>query len=261
MLTKVCLVKAIVFPVVMHGYESWTIKKAEHLKNWCFWTVVLEKTLESPLDCKEIQPVHPRGNQSWIFIRRIDAEDETPIVRPPDAKNWLIGKGPDARKDWRHENGMTEDEMVGWHHWLDEHEFEQAPGVGDGQGSLVCMACMDPSPQGHKESDMTEWLNWIEGTRNSFKWKWSEVTWSCLTFCDPVDCSPPGSSVHGILQERIWEWVAISFSRDLPDPGIEPRSPALQADALPSEPPGNPRNSFKHFYNSGVFPSHDKTYL
>ena len=128
-------------------------------KNWCFWTVVLEKTLESPLDCKEIQQVNPRGNQSWIFIGRTDAEAEPPILWPPDVKNWLIRKDPDAGKDWRQEKkGTTEDKMVRWHHWLYGHEFEQAPGVGDGQGSLACC-----SPCGCKESDMTERLNWTEG--------------------------------------------------------------------------------------------------
>ena len=113
--------------------ESWA------QKNWCFWTVVLEKTFKSPLDCKETQPVHPKGNQSWIFIWRIDAEVEAPILWPPDMKNWLIGKDPDVGKDWRQEEkGMTEDEKVGWHHWLDGHEFEQALGDGDWQGSLEC---------------------------------------------------------------------------------------------------------------------------
>ena len=112
--------------------ESWG------LKNWCFWTVVLEKTLESPLDCKEIQPIYTKGNQSWIFIGQTNAEAETPIVWPPDAKNWLIWKGPNPGKDWRQEEKeSTEDEMVGWHHQLDGHEFEQALGVGDGQGSLA----------------------------------------------------------------------------------------------------------------------------
>ena len=122
--------------------------------NWCFCTVVLEKTLESPLDYKEIQPFNPKGNQSWIFIGRTDVAAETPILWPPDAKNWLTGKDPDAGKDWRwKEKGITEDEMVGWHHRLNGHEFEQAPGVGEGQGSLVCC-----SPWGHKESDTTEQL-------------------------------------------------------------------------------------------------------
>ena len=131
--------------------ESWV------LKNWCFWAVVLEKMLENPLDCKEIKLVSPEGNQSWIFIGQTVAEAETAILWPPDVKNWLIGKDSDAGKDWRQEKGMTEDEMVGWHHWLDGHEFEQAPGVGDGQGSLACC-----SPWGRKESDTTEPLNWTE---------------------------------------------------------------------------------------------------
>ena len=132
--------------------ESW------EMKNWCFWTVVLEKTLESPWDSKEIQPVNPKGNQPWIFIERTDAEAETPILWPPDVKNWLTGKDPDAGKDWRQEEkGMTEDVMVGWHHQLNGYEFEQALQIGDGQGSLACC-----SPWTHKESDTTEWLNWIE---------------------------------------------------------------------------------------------------
>ena len=113
--------------------ESWS------LKNWCLWTVVLEKTLKSPLDCKKIQPVHPKGTQFWIFIGRTDVEAETPILGPPDAKNWLILKDRDAGKDWRQEEkGMTEDEMVGWHHWLNGHEFELTLGVSDGQGGLAC---------------------------------------------------------------------------------------------------------------------------
>ena len=163
--TKVHLVKAMVFPVVMYGCESWTTKKA---KCWRidFWTVVLEKTLEIPLDCREIQPVHPKGNQSCIFIGSTDVEAETPILWPPDAKNWLIWKDPVAGKDWRQEEkGTTEDETVGWHHRLDRHESEQATGVGDGQGSLVCC-----SPWGHKESDTAERLNWMVGLMaTSFK--------------------------------------------------------------------------------------------
>ena len=127
-------------------------------KNWCFLTVVLEKTLESPLDCKEIQPVHPKVNQSWILTGRTDAEAETPILWPPDEKNWLIWKDPDAGKDWRQEKkGTTEEEMVGWHHRLDGHEFGWTPGVGDGQGGLACC-----SPWGYKESDTTERLTWTE---------------------------------------------------------------------------------------------------
>ena len=129
--------------------ESWV------QNNWCFWTVVLEKILESPLDCKEIQPVHPKGSQPWIFIGRTDVEAETPILWPPDAKSRLIREYPDAGKDLRQEEkGTTEDEMVGWHHRLNGHEFEQAPGDGEGQGSLVCYR-----PWGHKELDMTWRLN------------------------------------------------------------------------------------------------------
>ena len=124
--TKVCLVKAMIFSVVMYGCESWTTKKAERLRTDAFelwyWRRLL---IETPLDCKEIKPVHPTWNQSWIFIGRTDAEAEAPILWPPDGKNWLTGKDPDAGKDWRQEEkGTTEDEMVGWHHRLDGHEFE-----------------------------------------------------------------------------------------------------------------------------------------
>ena len=140
----------------MYGCESWTIKKAEC--QLIFWTVVLEKTLESPLDCKEIKPVHPKGNQSRVFTGRTDAEAETPILWPPHAKSWLICKDRDAGKDWeQEEKGVTEDEMVGRHHRLNGHEFGWTPGVGDGQGGLVCC-----SSWGHKESDTTERLNWTE---------------------------------------------------------------------------------------------------
>ena len=129
--------------------ESWAPK------NWCFCTVVLEKTLESPLDCKVI---HSKGDQSWVFIGRIDVEAETPILWPPDAKSWLIWKDPDAGKDWgQEEKWTTEDEMVGWHQWLNGHGFEWTPGVGDRQGGLVCCGSWC-----HKESDTTERLNWTE---------------------------------------------------------------------------------------------------
>ena len=130
--------------------ESWA------LNNWCFWTVVLEKTLESPLDCKEIQPVYLKGDQSCMFIGRTDVEAETPILWPPDLKSWLIWKDPDAGKDWRREEkGTIENEVVGWHHQLYGHEFEQASGVGDGQGSLACC-----SPWG--TNSWTQLSNWIE---------------------------------------------------------------------------------------------------
>ena len=151
--TKIYIVKAVVFPVVLWICE---LDRREHwaLRNWCFWTVVLEKTLESPLDFKEIQSVHHKGNQSWIFIGRTDAVAETPILWPPNAKSQFIGKDPDAGKNWRlEEKGMTENEIVWWHHWLNGHEFEQDPGDNEGQGSLVCC-----SPWGHKESDTAERL-------------------------------------------------------------------------------------------------------
>ena len=128
------------------------------LKNWCFWTVVLEKTLTSPLDSKEIKPVNPKGNQPWIFIGKTDAE--ALVLWPPDEKNWLIGKDPDAGKDWRQEEkGTIDDEMVGWYHWVNRREFEKAPGVGDGQYGLAWC-----SPWGLKELYTTEQLNWIEAT-------------------------------------------------------------------------------------------------
>ena len=131
-------------------------------KNWCFWTVVLEKILESPLDCKEIKPVSPKGNQPWIFIGRTDAKAETPILWPPVVKNWLVGKDPDAGKDWRQEKGMTEDEMVGWHHRLNGHEFCFVlfffwTWVWTSSGRLRSLACC--GPWGCKQSDMTEQLN------------------------------------------------------------------------------------------------------
>ena len=161
-----------------YGFSSscvwmWDLDYKENwvLKNWCFWTVVLEKTLESPLDCKEIKPVYPKGNQSWIFIGRIDGEAETPILWPPDAKNRLIRKYPDAGKDWRQEEKrMTEDEMVGWHYQLNGHEFEQSLGGGDEQGSLVCC-----SPWGCNELDTTEQLNWTE-------FQWSSLKYQTILF-------------------------------------------------------------------------------
>ena len=155
--TKVHLVKAMVFSVVMYGCESWTVKKDEcrrmdAFELWCW------RTLESPLDCKEIQSVHFKGDQSWVFIGRNDAEAKTPILWTSHGKNWLVGKDRDAGRDWgQEEKGTTEDEMAGWHHRLDGHEFEWTLGVGDGQGGLACC-----NSWGCKESDKTERLNWTE---------------------------------------------------------------------------------------------------
>ena len=167
---KVRIVKTLVFLVVMYRCDNWTIKQVWEPKNWCFQTGVLEKTLESPLDCTEIKPLTPKGNQPWIFIGRTDNEAEAPILWPLDGKSQLIGKDFDAGKDWRQEEkGTTEDEMVGWHHQLNGHEFERALGDSEGQGILVCC-----SPWGHKELDMTEWLN------NKETW------WACIAVLDSL---------------------------------------------------------------------------
>ena len=163
MTKEVCIVKAICFFSSSHVW-MWKLDHKEDwvLKNRCFWTVVLKKTLASPLDCKEIKPVNPKGNQPWMLIGRTDAIAEAPIFWPSDVKSRLIRKDPDAGKDWRQEGkGTTEDWMVGWHHWLNGHEFEQAPGDDERQGSLVCC-----SPKGHKELDMTE------RTRNNYMTGW-----------------------------------------------------------------------------------------
>ena len=153
--TKVRLVKALVFPMVMYGCES---EEGWVLKNWCFWTVVLEKTLASPLDCKEIQLVHSEGDQPWDFFGRNDAKAETPVLWPPHGQSWLIGKDSGAWRDWgQEEKGTTEDEMAGWHHWLDGHGSQGTPGVGDGQGGRACCDSWGP-----KELDTTERLIWSD---------------------------------------------------------------------------------------------------
>jgi len=159
--------------------ESWV------LKNWCFWIVVLDKTLESPLDCKEIQPVHLKGNQSWIFIGRTDVEAEIPILWPPDANNWFIWKDPDAGKDWRwEEKGMTEDEMVGWYHWLAGREFKQALGIGDGQGSLACC-----SPWGCRSRiRLSDWTEVALVVKNHLPMQKTSGTWArSLGWEDPLE--------------------------------------------------------------------------
>ena len=160
----------------MYGCESWTIKKAEHW--WCFWTVVLEKTPESPLDCKEIQPVHSGVDQLWVFFGRNDAKAETPVLWPPYAKSWLIGKDSDPGRDQgQEEKGMTENEMAGWHHRLNGREFEWTPGVGDGQGGLACC-----DSWGHKEVDTTEQLNWTELTEPVLDYIYTHVH-VCMHVC------------------------------------------------------------------------------
>ena len=174
--------------------ESWV------LKNWCFWTVVLQKTLESPLDCKEINPVYPTGNQSLRLIGRTDVEAEAPILWPPNVKNWLIGKDPDAGKDWRlEEKGMTKDEVVGWHHWLDGHEFEQALELLMDREAW-CAVVHGVTQSRIRLSDWTE-LTWrIQRSQTqmneiSLAAAAGKSLQSCPTLCDPRDGSPPGSPI------------------------------------------------------------------
>ena len=165
-------------------------KESRAPKNWCFWTVVLEKNLESPLDCKEIQPIHPKGNHSWIFIGRTDAEAEAPILWPLGAKNWRTGKDPDARKDLRQEEkGLTEDEMVGWCHQLNGHESAQALGAGDGQGSHAAVRRIS-------ESDTTEQLKWTDWYHVTTKVEISQV--HICTACCPSDAVR-------IFHSRLWQ--------------------------------------------------------
>ena len=209
--------------------ESWV------LKNWCFWTVVLEKTLESPLDFKEIQPVHPKGNQSWVFIGRTDIEAETPILWPPDVKNWLIGKDSDAGKDWRQEEkGTTDDEMVGWHHWLNGHEFGWTPGNPQYSVSMdltaldatkKCMV-MDRRPGvlqsmesprvGHDWATELNWTKLIQHcfwSRNSLLNKYSVETGPCSWAELVLSCCP--SSWSRFLDRIYWRTFLISFIKVL----------------------------------------------
>ena len=161
--TKVHLAKAMAFPVVMYGCESWTVKKAERWRIDAFELWCWRRLLRVPLDCKEIQPVHSEGDQSWDFFGRNDAKAETPVLWPPLVKSWLICKDFDAGRDWgQEEKGTTEDEVAGWHHWLDGRESEWIPGDGHEQGGLACC-----DSRGCKESDTTEWLKWTE-----VNWSW-----------------------------------------------------------------------------------------
>ena len=199
--------------------------------------MVLENTLESPLDCKEIQPVYPKGDQSWIdqFIGRTDAEAETPVLCHL-MQSWLIGKDPDAGRDCRQEEkGMTEDEMVGWHHWLDGHGFESTPGVGDGEGGLVCC-----DSWGHRESDMPERRNWTELNCMSGACC-CLVAQSCSALCDPVDCSLCQAPLSmEFPRQEDWIGFPFPFPRDVPSPGIEPTSLALAGRFFTTEPRGRP---------------------
>ena len=164
------IVKAMDFPSGHVWMWELDCEEGWALKNWCFWTMVLKKTLESPLDCKEIQPVQFK-DQPWVFFGKDDAKAETPVLWPPHAKSWLIGKDPDAGRNWgQEEKGTTEDEMAGWHHQLNGCEFEWTRGVGDGQGGLACC-----DSWGRKELDTTEWLNWTERGMGKYTQKGASV--------------------------------------------------------------------------------------
>ena len=190
-------------------------------KNWCFQTVMLEKTLENPLDSKEIKPVNPNGNQPWIFIGRTDPEAEAPIIWPPDVKSWLTGKDPDAEKDWRQEEKWaTEDEIVGWHHWLSGHEFEQTLD-GDGQGSLACYC-----PRSHKKSDTTEQPN-----------SW-QIPNNCCCCLIPKSFVIPRAAAHQAPLSMGFSRQEFPSPGDLSEPGTEPESPALAGRFFTTEPPG-----------------------
>ena len=207
--TKVCLFKAMFFPVVMYGCESWTIKKAE-----CWridaWTVVLKKTLESHLNFKEIKPVNLRRNHSWIFIGRTDVDADDPVLWPPDAKYCFLRKDPDAGQDWRQEEkGMTEDEIVVWHHRLDGYEFEQASGVGYQQGSLACCR-----PWGCKESDMTEQLKWTEYPLTSSKHNCFIFLAIIVPANETVEIINMTSFCHKICNSLwwwLWKWKILKY--------------------------------------------------
>ena len=186
-------------------------------KNWWFWTVMLEKILESPLDCKEIQPVHSKGDQSWDFFGRNDAKAETPILWPPDVKSWLIGKDSDAGKDWgQEEKGTTEDEMAGWHHQHDGHEFGWTLGVGDRQGGLACC-----NSWGRKESDPNGRLNWTE-LRDITSYCMLSAQ-SCLTlFAIPWTAAHQAPLFMEFSQQEYWSGLPVPPPGELPHPGIEP---------------------------------------
>ena len=215
-------------------------KEGWALKNWCFQTVVLEKTLEHLLDSKEIKPVNPQRNQPWIFIGKTDTKAEAPILWLPDVKSWLIGKDRDAGKDWRREKEVTEDERVEWHHWLNGHEFEKTSRDSEGQESLVCCSLW-----GRKESNPTEWLNNKNNSDisldNSECMSWVSCVW---LFVAPWTIACQAPLPMEFSRWAYWSWLPFPTPGDLPDPGIKPASfayPALAARFLTTEPPGKPR--------------------
>ena len=203
-------------------------------KNWCFWTVVLEKTLESPLDCKEIQSIHSKGDQPWVFFGRNDAKAETPVLWPPHARSWLIGKDSDAGRDWRQEEkGTTEDEMAGWHHRLHGCEFEWTPGVGDGQGGLACC-----DSWGHKESDTTERLIWSDTSLHEFtlppirKQHYRVVTHLWIFLSCPSQTSPGIWQTLSLRQRNtlsLCQLYCVACGTWVPRPQIEPRPLPVRA--------------------------------
>ena len=191
----ICIIFTLYFWKKWSFFQKWELdyKGSWAPKNWCFWSVVLEKTLESALDYKEIQPVHPKGNQSWIFMGRTDAETETPVLWPPDVKNWLIEKDPDAEKDWRQEEkGTKEDGMTGCYHWINGHKFEQALGVGEGKGSLDCC-----SPWDCKESNMTKQLKFKR--TDTFILFFQE---KCISIC--LNLSLSSNKTSGFFTKLLW---------------------------------------------------------
>ena len=197
----------------MYGYDSWTIKKFEHQRTDVFelWTVVLKKILESPLDCKKINPGHPKGNQSWISTGRTDGEAEAPILWPPDVKSWLIRKDPDAGKDWKQEEtGTTEDEMVGWHHELNGHECEQTAGDEYGQGSLVCFHTMGSQRVGHNwvtEQQAPRWGGCCRSESCTLRKATLKLDYRCFT------CIISHSKNLNCLQEQrcVWNRLLCAF--------------------------------------------------
>ena len=256
-MTKARLVKAMVFPVVTYRCESWTIKKAECQRIDAFKTRLLEKTLESHLDCKETQPVHPKGNQPWIFIGRTNAEAETPMLWPPDAKNWLIGKDPDSGKDWRQEKkGMTEDEMVGWHHWLWIWVWASSR-RHEAQESLTCC-----SPWGLKESDKTglgdsnrgeDHSSGSYGSISGSRW-WLFVLFFSETLCflELMRFLKILLQIRNLFREQ-WISETENVSRSVVSDSLPPRGLQPNRFLCPWKSPGKDTGGGSHSLLQGIF--------